>query len=335
MSIETHTIETQSDVLPPLTLSSASLPSWDERYSYSVGEMPSAIEPIEHQLRLDARLAGKQLAIPLGKELLESYNSYSVDPDTAPDPWDQKPVGQKPLVVDYMERTCEERLESEARFFENFDDDAIINQAPEYLKYELRQAREAEDPEAEVEEIRANRENWYEEVIPWRNIYAMMTENSIGSLVQMGQSSTFEGIANQYKGVVVVSNSTDPRRFAEDRGISPEFVLRVSEAISNFDPEVCHPADYGVELPAPLVVGEYDSGSTYCLIPWSDALVCSCPFKQRHSWRCMCKHELYTSLCLGNRGEKMVPIDQGLNVPDRCRRFFGPDAFANRDPARI
>lgn len=86
MTIDTHTIQTQSDVLPPLTLSSASLPTWDERYSYSVDRMPSAIEPIEHQLRLDARLAGKQLAIPLGKELLESYNSYSVDPDTAPDP---------------------------------------------------------------------------------------------------------------------------------------------------------------------------------------------------------------------------------------------------------
>lgn len=333
MSQSQHTIEPRNSALPSLTIHSAAFAPWDERYDFDVDRFPSAVEPVEHELRLDARQAGAMRSIPQSKELLDSYNPYQVDPEDDPDPWSQKMVA-KPLVVKYMEQTCQNRIEEEQRFYANVDYDQVIQEAPEYLERELRQAREADDRQSELEEIRSNRVFWYEKLIPYKNLYAMFTENSLGSLLRTGGAYRNSG-KNQFYGAVVVDEGTDPTEYAHDQGLNARFVYSVDDAISNYDRETCHPSDYGIELPAPLVVGDFLSGSTYLFLPWSDGLVCSCPFKQRKSWRVMCKHELFTSLWLGENGKQEIKLDEGFSVPARARRFFSPDALANRERKQL
>jgi hypothetical protein len=327
-----HTIQSSDASLPELTLSGGAFPQWDDRYQYDIEECPAAIEPVEHQLRLDARQAGAMRSLLQQQALLDSFNPYQVDPDSDPDPWTGKRA-RKPLVVRYMEETCQSCIGAEKRFFDNVDADAVIQEAPEYLEYELRRAREADDPQAELDQVRGDRIDWYEETIPYRTIYAMCTKNSIGGLINFRGEEFRAG--NTYIGAVVIDGKTDCGVFAREYNIDRDWVYTLNQAISNYDADTCHPSDYGIELPAPLVIGEFSSGSNYLLIPWGDCLVCSCPFKQRHPWRVMCKHEFFTALAMGFEDDQLIPLDQGVEVPARSRRFLSPDAVANRDRKQL
>ena len=84
-------------------------------------------------------------------------------------------------------------------------------------------------------------------------------------------------------------------------------------------------ADYGIELPAPILVGEYDSGSQYPFIPWGDALTCSCPYKQSAAFRVICKHELLASVVCGDHDSIFIPLTRGIDVPLRTRRLVSPE----------
>jgi hypothetical protein len=125
--------------------------------------------------------------------------------------------------------------------------------------------------------------------------------------------------------MVLVDDDTDPDAYARDRTLDSTYVLRESALSHTQADDPVRLADYGIDLPAPLLVGEYQSGSQYPLIPWGDALTCACPYKQSAPWRVMCKHELLASVVCGGRDSIFLPVSRGIDVPHRARRFVSPE----------
>lgn len=134
--------------------------------------------------------------------------------------------------------------------------------------------------------------------------------------------------ANTYRGVVLVPNETDPEEYAADRDLHPVNVTSETELDDHTSP-----SEYGIELPAPILTGEYGSQSWYSLIPWSDGLVCGCPYKQRRPWRAMCKHELVSTIILAHKEQYLLPVGAGIEVPQRARRFLSPTIASRHTPA--
>jgi hypothetical protein len=325
---EAHTIQPQSDAdLPPLRLSGAAFASWDDRYEYDVESLPSAIEPIEHQLRIDAVVAGYNGDVPEARSLLDSHGPYSDE-----DSWRDEGKA-RPFVLRRMEQTCEEQWEREQAIFEQIEREGeswtAPDDAPEYLAHRIEQALRTGAPPVELGEIRENRENWYLRLIPMMNLNSLFTQSSLGSLLGSRTESNRYG-HNTHVGVVVVENTTHPQTYADEHDLPHERVLQVREAIEKQGDDPVHPSDFGIELPAPLLVGEYQNGSQYLWLPWSDGLVCSCPYKHSEAFRVMCKHELVTALKIGALEETILPLDKGFNVPARCRRFISPDEMSNQ-----
>lgn len=320
-------ITPNAEPLPPLTLPPGALAESDANYAYDVETDPPKVEPVEHRIRVDFMAGG-----PISREaLLRDYNPWQHDPGD-PDPW-RDLSSPKPTGVEYAEATCERTRQEEQRFYEHYDDDAVLASAPEYLAHQLRQCRDAADPARCVADERENRRAWYRKLIPWKNLYGICKRSSLGSLLP-GQASqeSFRDV-NDFVGVVVVADDTEPDAYAQEHDLPPRFVYRESAVTSRDSSDVLGPSDLGIELPAPLLVGQFHSDSRYVFLPWSDGLICSCPYKHEYPWRVACKHELLAALVAGVEDSIFLPLDSGVDVPTRARRFVSPTVYCQHEPS--
>jgi hypothetical protein len=316
-----------SSGLPPLRLPPGALSPEDRQYEHDPATEPSAIEPIEHKLRVDLMTAG----IPDAKaQLLGSYNHYNAGPDDD-DPWQSK-SHEKPLALQYAERTIEQHWASEQEYFDNYDSDEVLEDAPAYLAQQLREARDAAFPDEKAAEECEKRKKWYD-LMPWKNLYAVFKQDSLGELIESeyrwpSQTVALNGTAHEqatFVGVLVIPNDSDERTVANQYGVNPEFVYKEQEFASRGNTDLTTPTDYGFELPAPLVMVKYPNGSNYLFIPWCSGLVCQGPFKQNKPYRVMCKHEALAAFVLSQQDGITLPIDEGIHVPARARRFIDPE----------
>mgnify|MGYP000008807263 CR=1 FL=1 len=319
-----RTLNSADGNVPSLALPPGALAHTDREYEYDVNRDPANVEPIEHQIRLDFMRGG-----PVRRDqLLGSYNPWKYDPtDPATLPW--QGVKQKPLGLAHAETSCAARIHEEKRFYDYVDDDAVLADAPAFLAARLRIAREQPNPEQALEEERQRREKWYRELIPGPNLSQVLKDSSYGSLIEacIGPEPHADSLLkhNAFVGMVLVDDDTDPDAYARDRTLDSTYVLRESALSHTQTDDPVRLADYGIDLPAPLLVGEYQSGSQYPLIPWGDALTCACPYKQSAPWRVMCKHELLASVVCGGRDSIFLPVSRGIDVPHRARRFVSPE----------
>lgn len=323
-------IHTATADVPPLSLPPGALSGIDDAYDYDVDRDPPAIEPIEHRIRLDFMAGG-----PIRHdELLDKYNPWSEGPDD-PDPWGS--VGKaKPQGLRYAEASCQRTLAQEASYYQHFEDDVALENAPEFLAHRLRACRDADNPGAALREERERRENWYESIIPWKNLYHVLKRSTYGSLVEtpIGTGVTAESLLDQnaFVGMVIIGADENPDAFASTYDLPAQYVIpegKLSSVQNDISPTL---TDYGIELPAPLLVGEYASGSQYPLLPWTDALVCSCPYKHDKPWRVICKHELLACIVAGSRDSIFLPVTRGIEVPHRARRFVAPELASRHTP---
>ncbi|WP_048075030.1 hypothetical protein [Haloquadratum walsbyi] len=271
-------------------------------------------------------------------QLLGDYNPWEYNADTSPtSPWfreEQKPVGLK-----YAEASCDVRIQKEETLYEYFDDDSILADAPAYLAARLRDARGQSDPRDAVHKVGKNRKKWYQELIPGANLRQILKESSYGSLIEecIGPTPDANRLLehNAFVGMVLVDDDTDPDVIAQEHDLDSVYILHESKLSHATTDEPVALADYGIELPAPTLVGEYDSGSQYTLIPWGDALTCSCPYKQTSSFRVMCKHELLASIVCGDRDSMFIPLTRGIDVPHRARRFVSSEIAVSHQPQTL
>jgi hypothetical protein len=317
-------------MLPSLGLSPGSLADIDAAYDYNVETDPPAIEPVEHRIRLDFMAGG---AIRYD-QLLTNYDSRDRDAAET-DPWHH--AGRaKPLGMQYAEGTCQRRLTEEARYYESYDDEDALVDAPAFLAHRLQQARSAADPGAALRSERDRREKWYRTLIPRFNLCSVLKRSSYGTLIDDGSGEMPEDYDpleyNGFVGVIVLDPDHDPETYARERNLPSRYVVREQDLSSGKVEEGAHSSEYGLDLPAPLLVGEYASGSRYPLLSWTDGLVCSCPFKAGAPWRVMCKHELLASIVLGAQESIFLPVTDGLDVPYRARRFVSPTVASTHAP---
>ena len=335
LTMSCRTLHATDDNVPALSLPPGALSHTDREYEYDVDSDPANIEPIEHQIRLGFMRGG-----PIRRDqLLGDYNPWSYDPtDPATQPW--QGVKKKPAGLTYAETSCTTRIQEEQRFYDHVDDDSVLADAPAFLAARLRTAREESDSECALEEERQRREKWYRELIPGPNLSQVLKDSSYGSLIEkcFGPGPDADSLLehNDLVGMVLVDDDTDPTAFARERNLDSIYVVQESELSHTQTEEPVRLADYGIELPAPLLVGEYVNGSQYPFFPWGDALVCSCPYKQSAPWRVMCKHELLMSVICGGRDSIFLPVSRGIDVPHRARRFVSPEiAITHQSRAEV
>jgi hypothetical protein len=267
---------------------------------------------------------------------LNSYNHYKAGPDD-PDPWGKAPAN-KPDALRYAEHTIDQQWKLEQRYFENYDSDEVISDAPAYLEQSLRECRKKDNPASAVKEEREKRKSWYDLML-CKNLYPIYTKSSLGGLLKSANSPKGYSLhgkrdAATYTGVLVVPNNSDKNRMASRYNVRKRLIYHVKEfaTAGNNETSTPTPTDYGIELPAPLLMCEYPNGSEYLLIPWSSGLCCQGPFKTKKPYRVCCKHEAYAALVLAHRGSIFLPIDKGIDVPARARRFIDPAIAANHTP---
>jgi hypothetical protein len=317
--------------LPALKLPPAALSPEDRQYEHDPEAEPSAIEPIEHKLRLDLMAAG----LPDSEHhLLDDYSHYRSGPGD-PDPWKSRSYSSKsyskPLALRYAEQTITRQWTSEIQYFEDYESDAVLESAPVYLKRQLRDCREASNPAASVKQERENRKKWYD-LMPWKNLYPIFKQDNLGQLVKSNfqwpsESEALHGPGSEkvsFVGVLVISNDSDVTATASQYSVAPDYVYKEEEFAFRGDTELPTPSDYGIDLPAPLLMGQYSNGSSYLFIPWSSGLVCQGPFKTNKPYRVMCKHEALAAFVLSRQGDIFLPVDKGIDVPARARRFVDP-----------
>jgi len=273
----TRRIHPSDGNLPPLSLPPGALAKTDQQHRYDVDDEPPSIEPIEHRIRLDFMTTG-----PIRRsQLLDQHNPWTADSEDA-DPW-REAGGSKPLGLLYAEASCRRTLAKERRYYDRIEAEpsAKLDDIPAFLAQRFRTCREADDPSAALEEERARRERWYSTIIPWMNLYHVLKRSSYGSLLSrsIGRSAGAGEVTehNAFVGMVVVDDEADIRVVAREHEIPSQFVVRERDLSSSAVECAPLPSDFGIDLPAPLLVGEYASGSRYPLLPWSDGLVCSCP----------------------------------------------------------
>lgn len=322
--------------LPTLNLPPGALSPNDRQYDYNPATEPSAIEPIEHKIRLDIIEAGLPEHFT---QFLGKYSHYRAEPGD-PDPWDSK-SSDKPLALQYSEHTIQEQWESEQKYFNKFESDAVLNAAPAYLADVLRRCREKKDPKAAVEREQKKREKWYK-LMSWKNLYPVFKQDNVGDFLK-GQygydplNDSFHGPNHNetsFVGILVIPDKADREETATEYGVNKEYVRKEQEFATHHSgkTDLPTPTDYGIRLPAPLLMGEYPNGSEYLFIPWSSGLVCQGPFKQSKPFRVTCKHEVLASMVLSKKASIFLPIDKGIDVPARARRFVDPKLATTHTP---
>jgi len=316
-------IDAADEQVPRLLLPPGALSHADREYEYDVETDPPNIEPIEHRIRLDFMQGGSIRR----DQLLGDFNFWAYDPDDpTTDPWTG--VKQKPAGLEYAEASCAHRIREEERYYEFYEDDAILSDAPAFLAERIRIARATADPALAIEEERERRESWYRKLIP-ANLYQILKNSSFGSLVEaksgsiVDEDSLTKEIA--FVGMVIVDDETSPNDLAREHGLDSTYVRRESELSSGSYEDSTSLEEYGIPFPAPVIVSEYASGSQYPFIHWGDALTCSCPYKHGKAFHVMCKHELFASILCGSIDSIFLPLHRGIGVPHRARRFVSPE----------
>jgi hypothetical protein len=279
--------------LPPLGVPAGALSPTHSDYEHDVDSDPPEIEPIEHRLRIDFIAGG-----PITRQNIHN----------------QQPP---PLTRRYITRTLTDTYQSEHRYYAAVPADERLAEAPAFLHDKLVAHYE------ELNEIRQRRQRWYTELIP-KNLDT--TFQTVESLGPYESPTTFDHM-NDWRGIVLVADATSPERYASDHSLDEQDVVRESD-LDDHTP----PSAYGISLPAPLLVGEYHTHSRYSLIPWSGGLICSCGYKQTKPWVVMCKHELVAMSRLIPDEQYFLPVDAGIDVPQRARRFVSPTIACQHTP---
>lgn len=285
-------IQPTDESLPSLDLPSGALPVSHPNYVHDVETDPPEIEPVEHRLRVDFIDGGPLTPHPL-------HGSHQSRPRR------------------YADRTLTEIYQAEQRYYPLLPDRKEFTDAPAFLRNELAPYL------AELREIQHRRFEWYTEHIP-RNLDQIL--DTVESLYPSADREAFDD-ANRWIGTVIVPTETPTDEFANKLDIDEQYVVHEMD----LDDQTA-PSEYGISLPAPLLVGEYNSQSRYSLIPWSDGLVCACPYKQKRPSRVMCKHELAATIRLADEDQYVLPVDSGVDVPQRARRFVSPTIAAQHMP---
>ncbi|MDR5657686.1 hypothetical protein RH831_10915 [Halodesulfurarchaeum sp. HSR-GB] len=318
----------------PLNFPKPSLSRKNPLYEYDPTIHAPEIEPIEHRIRYDFAKAG----LTMKMSLLESYSPYNND-SSSEDPWaNSGDLNPKPEALKNAEFSIQDRLEYEEHLFENWDDDSVIEKAPGYLAHRFREIRDSDNPEEGVQNERANRTYWYEQM-PWSNLYALFTkDSSLGDLYPSSHrqySDTGKPVdeahnkhTNYFEGAILVDNNSDPEKVAEDFDVDPDHVYREEEFnYTHKGDALVRPDEYIEAFPAPVVIGHYANDSEYVLLPWTGGLTCQCHYKHEKPFRVMCKHEAMASMLAGEHGSEYLPLTEGIDVPDRVRRLYDPLAI--------
>jgi hypothetical protein len=278
------TIQPQESQLPSLTLPAGTLAPSHPDYEHEVETDPPEIEPIEHRLR--------KAFVQQGPLTLH----------------DLREPGQ-PALRDAAEQILADTARAEQQYYLSVPDRSMFADAPSYLHEELTATR------YEIVDTQQRRQRWYTEVIPAQleTIFDTVEE----CFPATPGPNRFEG--TEYVGHVVVGPDTDPDDYAAAHELPSADVVQEDD-LDDHDPL----SAYEINLPAPLLVGTYTSHSRYTLVPWTDGLVCMCPYKQTNPSAVMCKHELLATVRLAPADTWLLPIDDGLAVPQRARRFVSP-----------
>lgn len=225
---------------------------------------------------------------------------------------------ETPRVREYTSQTVFDTYREEQQWHLDVPDQESLAEAPAYLQAELEPLRE------QIVEAQRRRRRWYMELIP-------NTLDTVVSSVKSLFPSALHGIfeVNEYVGGVVIPDNADTGALIDEYGVGPTAIWREYRLDDHTSP-----SEYGIELPAPLLVGSYNTDSQYSLIPWSDGLVCACPYKQSRPWRVMCKHELLATIRLAQTESLILPVDRGATVPQRARRFVSPTTAVTHTPCR-
>ena len=321
------TASEQNSSLPPLRLHPCSLSSTDEQYDYNPNIHRPAIEPIEHKIRLDIMRAGY------------FEDSFKLLPTTkGSSPWLDN-VGDRhpePLAYRHMEQSLISQMEYEEQFYDaTTPDQDFFDEAPAYLTSQIRDAhRSPNDTDEQLKKVQKDREKWYQFLIP-QNFNTAFQVKTLGGLIEGGYDTEqcrprYENIHGNvedkitYIGIIVIEPGSDKQRVAKQYGVDEQYVrFGAPSDFSGSAPDV-FPSDYGIEYPAPMLMGQYPNGSEYLLIPYSGGLVCNGPNKQNAPHRVACKHEVAASLVLSEVDSIFLPLHKGIDVPARSRRFIDP-----------
>ena len=287
-----YQIQSTNEALPALSLPPGARPVSHPDYEHDVGTDPPEIEPIEHRLRVDF--------IDGGPVTLHELHG----------------PGQ-PLACRYADRTLTDTYHGEQQYYATFPDDERLAEAPAFLHAELSPHYE------DLRAIRQRRLRWYTEHIP-KNLDKIL--ETVESLYPETGANAFDDV-NGWVGTVIVPDEMSTDTYAIEHGLDEQYVVYEGDLDDHVSP-----SEYGISLPAPLLVGEYNSRSRYSLIPWSDGLVCSCPYKQKRPSRVLCKHELAATIRLAHEDRYVLPVDAGVDVPQRARRFLSPTVATRHTP---
>lgn len=314
-----------------MELPTAALSTFHPLYDSDPTDDPPEVEPIEHAIR--SIVAKHGLINP--RYLLHEYSPYNNGPNSE-DPWTNMPGRPAPLYE--IERTIQAHLRRDMEIIENWDNDSTISKAPTYLEHALRDCRDQPNPEECVETEQNNRAYWYNNMA-WTNIYALFKRNSsFGSLIPFDKiphrALDFDEMVGKHKnwfeGALLVENESDKTAAASRYGIPEQHVYHESDfADESKGSALARPAEYIDDYPIPVVIGHYNSGSDYVFIPWTGGLTCQCHYKQEKPYRVLCKHELFASMVAGEMDSEYLPIQDGIDIPDRARRLYDPLAVQN------
>ena len=222
----------------------------------------------------------------------------------------------QPLARQYAAQTLSNTFQSEQRYYATLPDENRFSEAPAFLESELTH------PFEEFKTIQLRRRRWYTEHIP-HNLDQVL--ETVESLYPNDHRQLKD--VNEMVGVVMLPDEIPTDEFVVEHGLDEEFVGH-EDTLDDFT----SPSEYGISLPAPILVGDYHTRSRYSLIPWSDGLVCACPYKQKRPSRVMCKHELAATIRLVPEERYVLPIDAGVDVPQRARRFLSPTIATQHTP---
>jgi hypothetical protein len=224
-------------------------------------------------------------------------------------------------AVSKIEAYTQDKWESEAAHFRGDDHwTAWQNKVGVYVTGQLDELKDAE------EKIRTSRKQWLLDKIPSE------VERHIGKAEDI-RNSVHRNTEYGYEGKIVTPAGKSP-------GDHTPTGVPEAEAIqeNQLDNHVM-PSDIGIELPAPLVVGTFPSSSggdsTYALVPYCGTVVCGGPYFHVNSWPILCKHMVYFLLEAYTDDSApvgLLPLANGVDVPNRARQLVAPQALQRYRP---
>lgn len=271
--------------LPDLYLPAGTFPRGDKRQEFEDSCIPE-IEPIEHLIRLDFIFAARENDNQVAN-LLDCGLNYALQ--TIDGVWN-------------LEKDFYDLLDSPS--------DSLIDNPFRWGAW-LRPI--IKDQNNDLQEVQAGRHQWYMKHIP-KNIHDV-SEAFLRFISDAGLSDE-----NKFRGSVIIPNDQSPDDYATNHKLPKKAVIQ-EQKLDN----LVTPSEYGIELPAPIIVGDFQDRKKYAFIPRSGGLACSCQYKIVNDWVVMCKHELYAAVRVGQKEFDLIPtqlpIDSGLEIPPRMVQF--------------